>query len=275
MPSMADPAPDSSFSLALLQMRLDPGDRASNLARVQAWLERAASAGAEVVLLPEALPFGWMSPAGRTGAHAIPDGADYDFFRQKAIEFGFYLCTGLVERSGPNIYNAAVLIAPDGQLLLHHRKIFELGIAHECYDLGDRLGVAQTPLGRIGLMICADGFAPGQVLSRALGMMGAQIILSPSAWAVPPAHDNLREPYGGLWLDNYGPVARAHGLWIAACSNVGAIKDGSWAGHQCIGSSMVLDPMGAVSCRGLYGVQAEQLLQVKIALRPIRRPAAG
>jgi predicted amidohydrolase len=63
---------------------------------------------------------------------------------------------------------------PDGRLLLHHRKIHELDFGRELYDTGDRLGVADTPFGRIGLMICADGFAPGQVITRSLALRSSQ-----------------------------------------------------------------------------------------------------
>jgi len=44
-------------------------------------------------------------------------------------------------------------------------------------------------------MICADAFAKDHVLSRSLGYMGADIIISPCAWAVPADHDNLKTPY--------------------------------------------------------------------------------
>src|SRR6185436_2509819 len=94
-------------------------------------------------------------------------------------------------------------------------EIYELEIAHGIYALGDGLSVAETRFGRIGVMVCADGFAPGQCVARSLALMGADIILSPCAWAVPADHDNVREPYGQLWMDNYGPVARDFRIWIA------------------------------------------------------------
>jgi len=70
----------------------------------------------------------------------------------------------------------------------------ELEIAHDYYEQGDGLGVVETVLGTFGVMICADAFAREQVVSRTLGLMGADIILSPCAWAVPAEHDNAREP---------------------------------------------------------------------------------
>jgi predicted amidohydrolase len=125
----------------------------------------------------------------------------------------------------------------------------------------------------MGLMICADAFVPGQVISRALALMGAQIILSPCAWAVAPEHDNLKEPYGQLWVDNYGPVCRESGVWIAGCSNVGRIEVGAWKGHICIGNSIVMNPDGEVARRGVYGESAEELLLIPIQAGPGSRSA--
>ena len=178
----------------------------------------------------------------------------------------------MIERAGALLYNSAVLISPDGEVLLHHRKLNELAMAHHLYSCGDRLGVAYTPLGIIGLMICADGFAPGQVVSRSLALMGAQVILSPCAWAVPPDHDNVKEPYGRLWIDNYGPVARDFKMWIAGASNVGLISAGQWTGHPCIGCSLVINPAGQPALRGPCGSDASALLLVEIELNtpPLR-----
>jgi predicted amidohydrolase len=156
------------------------------------------------------------------------------------------------------------LISDQGEVLLHHRKINELDIAREMYGPGDRLGVVDTRFGRLGLMICADAFAPGQVISRTLAMMGARVILSPCAWAVPPDHDNSKTPYGQLWIDNYGPVSREFKVWIAGCSNVGPIKSGPWAGHKCIGCSMVLGPNGEKRLGGSYGEGAEDILYLDV-----------
>jgi predicted amidohydrolase len=121
----------------------------------------------------------------------------------------------------------------------------------------------------MGVMICADAFARNQVVARTLALMGAEVILSPCAWAVPAEHDNAREPYGQLWLDNYCPVAGDFGVWIAGCSNVGGITDGPWRGRKCIGSSLVVGADGKVKLRGPYGVDAETMLRVTVT--PARR----
>lgn len=261
------------FRVALAQMRLDGGKSAANLERALGFIAEAATQGAQVVVLPEALPLGWTHPSEVTEAAEIPDGSACVRLRAAARAQRVYVCSGLVERAAGSIFNSAVLISPEGEVILHHRKINELAIAHPSYALGDRLGVAATPLGRIGLMICADAFARDQVLSRALGYMGADIILSPCAWAMPAEHDNAKEPYGQLWLDNYGPVARDFRLWIVGVSNVGWIAAGPWRGRKCIGCSLVIGPAGETILQGPYGVDAEALLLVEVTARD--RPAQG
>jgi hypothetical protein len=83
---------------------------------------------------------------------------------------------------------------------------------------------------------------------------------------MPADHDNEREPYGQLWLDNYRPVARDFRLWIAGCSNVGWITDGPWQGRKCIGCSLVVGSDGEPVRRGPYGVEAETILIVDVTL---------
>jgi len=261
------------FKLGMVQMRVEGGAAATNLDRAVAWIGKAAATGAEVVLLPEALDLGWTHPSARTDAAAIPGGTPCRRLRDAARRHRVFVCAGLTERAVEATYNAAVLIDPNGEVILHHRKLNELEIGHECYGLGDRLGVARTSVGTFGLMICADAFARGQVVSRTLGLMGAEVILSPCAWAVPSDHDNLREPYGQLWRDNYGPVARDFRLWIAGCSNVGPITGGPWTGRKCIGCSLLIGPGGQPVLLGPYGEAAEALLCAEIETVP--RPAQG
>jgi predicted amidohydrolase len=268
-----DPVRPTSFRLALAQMKVVGGDRAGNLARAGEWVARAAAAGAQVAVLPEALDLGWTHPSAAVLADTIPGGAPCAELCRQARRHGVYLCAGLVERAEARVFNAAVLIDPAGQVILHHRKLNELEIGHPYYALGDRLQVAPTPLGTMGVMICADAFARGQVVSRTLGLMGAQVILSPCAWAVPADHDQAREPYGGLWRDNYGPVARDFRLWIAGVSSVGAITAGPWQGRRCIGCSLLVGPDGQPVVSGPYGDGAEALLFAEI--RPRTPPAQG
>lgn len=262
------------MKLAGVQMKVEAGAKAHNLAHAQALIGEAASQGAEVIILPEVMDLGWTHPSARTDASAVPEGDTCAMLSAAARRFGVYLCAGLVERAPDGtIYNAAVIIDRAGQVILHHRKLNELDIAHDLYAQGDRLGVCHTDLGTFGLMICADAFAEGHVISRALGYMGADMILSPSSWAVPPDHDNALTPYGDEWRAAYSPVARDFSLTIAGVSNVGHVPAGPWADWRCIGCSLIVGPDGSDVIQGPYGVDAETIVYADIDLRP--RPARG
>lgn len=252
------------MKVVLAQMLVEPGDKKQNLVRAESWIAQAALRGADIAVLPEALTIGWTHPSARTLADAIPDGESCARLRHAARTNQILVCAGIVERAGDKLFNSAVLVDARGEVLIHHRKIHELDFGRELYACGDRLSVAETSFGRLGVMICADGFAPGQSISRTLGQMDAQIILSPCAWAVPADHDNTREPYGQLWLDNYGPVAREFGLSIVGVSNVGPITAGPWQGRKCIGNSLVIGREGQEVARGPYGETAEALMVVEV-----------
>jgi predicted amidohydrolase len=261
------------FKLALIQMVVAGGEKQKNLARAQAMIADASAAGADVVLLPEALDLGWTDPSSKTEAEPVPGGMPYETLASAAAEHGVFVCAGLTEAEDTRVYNSAVLIDRCGNLLSKHRKLNELEIGHEFYDQGDRLSVVHTEFGSLGLMICADGFAKDRVLSRSLCYMGADMILSPSAWAVPSDHDNVKEPYGDTWRNAYIPVAKEFAVWIAGVSNVGPITAGPWSGRKCIGCSLVVGPNGEEVLQGPYGAGAEKILYVDVQLA--KRPARG
>lgn len=261
------------FEMALLQMRVVGGDKAGNLAQARTMIAEAARHGSRLVVLPEAMDLGWTHPSCHTDAESIPDGEPCRQLAQAAAEHGVFVCAGLTERSGEQVFNAAVIIDPAGKVLCVHRKLNELDIGHDCYAQGDRLHVVHTELGALGLMICADGFAPDRVISRSLCMMGADIIVSPCAWAVPADHDNVAEPYGATWRNAYQPVARDFAVWIAGVSNVGAIDGGPWTGRHCIGCSLVVGPDGREVIQGPYGSDAQTILYVNV--QPVPRPTRG
>ena len=80
-----------------------------NLARAEERIATAAANRAQVVLLPEALQLGWTHPPARTLADPIPDGPSCRRLSACARRLGVYVCAGLVELSGGEVFNSAVL----------------------------------------------------------------------------------------------------------------------------------------------------------------------
>lgn len=261
------------YILAMVQMKVEGGALEQNLDRAARQISRAAANGARIALLPEMMDLGWTHPSAKELAYAIPEGKTCRFLCEQARKSKVYVCAGIAENDHGNIYNSAVLIDPSGEILLKHRKLNELNIAHDLYAQGDRLGVAHTPLGTIGLHICADASASGNTLSKSLGYMGADIILSPSSWAVPPGFNNDSTPYGEPWISAYREVSSLFNLWIIGVSNVGKINSGPWKNWDCIGNSLAYGPGGIQVIKAPHGVNADTIIYLDLRLQ--ERPARG
>lgn len=253
------------LKLAMGQMLVEGGRVRENLRRAVECIHDAAAKDCRIMVLPECLDLGWTHPGARQLAEPIP-GAAADVLCRAAADAGIFVVAGLTERDRQRIYNAAVLIDPDGEILLKHRKINILDIARDLYSPGNRLSVAETPLGRIGVNICADNFPDWMYLGHAMAQMGARLLLSPCAWAVPADHDQAAQPYGDLWRRSYVPLAREHGMPVVGVSNVGRLTAGPWKGRKCIGCSLSVGGDGRIAAEGPYGENAKDLLVVDLSL---------
>ncbi len=201
-----------------------------------------AATGAELVVLPESATTGFTPGVDVETlwelVSEIP-GPVLDPFSAVAAELGIHLVVGSYER-GPQrgiVYNAAALVGPAGELLGVYRKTHPFG--GERADRGgwvtpgEDICVVETPLGRIGLIICFDGDYPE--LSRITAIKGAEIICRPSAL--------LRS--ADIWeLTNRARAYDNHVYVIGAnCTGVDP------AGVIYFGNSMIVTPIAEVVAR--------------------------
>jgi predicted amidohydrolase len=253
----------------MAQMLVEGGRPGANLDRAVSFIQKAPDAICRLVVLPECMDLGWTDPSARHLAQPIP-GPHSQRLADAARQAGVYVVAGLVERAGDRIYNAAVLIDPRGDILLVHRKINELDIAHDLYSIGDRLAVVPTELGTLGVSICADNFPNSLAIGHVLARMGAQLLLSPSAWAVDADYDNHAVPYGDRWRRAYGELGRLYDLPVIGVSCVGWMTDGPWKGRKTIGCSLATNNRGEILAQGPFGESAEALIAVDVELRQLR-----
>jgi predicted amidohydrolase len=261
------------LKLAMAQMLVDGGDVNANLKRAVQRINTAAANGADLILLPEAMDLGWTHSAALTLAEPVPRGSVFKILAKAARKNSIYVCAGIIEKDGQRTFNSAVLISPEGELLLKHRKINELDIAHDIYDQGDRINVCETEFGTIGILICADAMAKDYMLTRSMGYLGADLILLPCSWAVPPDYDNEKTPYGGNWKRAFSTVCKEFNLNIAAVSNVGEIIDGPWKDWLCIGNSIFVNNNAEEITVLPYGDKADTIVYQNVVL--LERPARG
>jgi predicted amidohydrolase len=100
--------------------------------------------------------------------------------RELAAHYGVHLICGFVEESDGVLYNAAVVIDAHGDERGRHRKNFLWGDDNAYFAPGDSCAAIDTPLGRLGVIICADGRAPE--LAAGLVAQGATLIAVPTCW---------------------------------------------------------------------------------------------
>ncbi|NLN93670.1 MAG: carbon-nitrogen hydrolase family protein [Candidatus Hydrogenedens sp.] len=146
-------------------------------------IEEAGAQQVDLLVLPEFIPLTGTGLSYEEVAEAIP-GPMSDYFGEQARKAGIHLVAGLVERDDRLIYNTAALFDPSGTLVGTYRKValprseIEAGVTP-----GRDYPVFTTSIGRIGMMVCYDGFFTEP--ARQLALNGAEIIAFPVAGCNP------------------------------------------------------------------------------------------
>ena len=146
-------------------------------------IAEAAKQKADLIVLGETVPYVRTNQSPAECAEPIP-GPTTEYFGGIAKLNGIHIALSLYEREGHLVFNTAVLLSPEGKLLGKYRKVclphgeVEKGVAP-----GADYPVFQTKFGKVGLMICYDGFYPE--VARALTANGAEVIAWP-VWGCDP-----------------------------------------------------------------------------------------
>lgn len=149
----------------------------------------AARQKADLVVLPETLTFYRLGRSYAECAEAVP-GPSTDYFGGLAREHNLYIVAGLLEREGALVYNVAALIGPDGKFIGKYRKVtLPRGEVEGGIHPGHEYPVFDTRFGKLGLMVCYDGFFPE--VARQLAARGAEVIAFP-VWGCNPGLASAR-----------------------------------------------------------------------------------
>ena len=221
--SMAPQNKGPSVTIAMAQVYCISGDREGNLVRIENAISDAKAGGAEIVVFPETMLFGWVNPVAHERAYPIP-GKDSDLLSEMARKHDLFVCIGLSEKEGNQLYDTAVLIDSDGQILLKHRKRNILTeLMSPPYSQGKTVKVANTPWGKVGLLICADSFDQ-QILDE-MSELSPDLMLIPYGWAAP---EDAWPEHGKELVKTVRRAAKELGCPVIGPNSVGMITSGPW-----------------------------------------------
>lgn len=215
------------------------------LARIEGLLDDARSAGAELVVLPEAALGGYLTDLSGGGPQPdLPPAleADGKVVRRVADLAGDLTVTvGFCEADGRRRFNSVACVH-DGEVLGVHRKVHLPLREDASYDCGATFAAVDTPVGRVGMLICYDKSFPEA--SRTLALDGAEIIAVSSAWpcSATGAADDLAEDRWTKRFDLLDAAGAFHNQVVWASAN----QSGTFGNLRFVASAKVVSPGGEV-----------------------------
>jgi predicted amidohydrolase len=213
------------------------------LATIASSVADARAAGVDVLVLPEAALGGYVETL-HGDAEPPPtltvDGPELARVIELADEM--VVCVGFCEDGEDGIrYNAAACVSGDGLLGLHRKTHLPLD-EHRFTTVGDHLAAFDTPVGRLGMLICYDKAFPEA--ARTLALDGAQLLCTMSAWpcsatnAAPVLTDDRQWRRAELW----DRARAAENSFVVASAN----QTGTFGRLQFLGGARIVGPGGDV-----------------------------
>ncbi|CAN8025359.1 unnamed protein product [Ixodes persulcatus] len=230
----------SKFRLALIQLAVTT-NKTKNLERASKLIREAASAGAQILCLPEFFNFPFNVKHFPKYAEPIP-GRSSEMLSRCAEEHRVYLVGGTVSESdNGRLYNTCLVYGPDGAMLAKYRKVHQFDVdipgkmtvrESDYYAAGDRLITFDTPFCKVGVGICYDlRFAPQ---AEIYAKLGCKLLVYAGSFnlATGPLHWKLLQR------------ARAVDNQVYVASTSLARDEAAW--YVTWGYSMFVDPSGSV-----------------------------
>ncbi|HJO94799.1 MAG TPA: nitrilase family protein [Victivallales bacterium] len=221
-----------TIKIACLQMEPIVGLKERNIDHTLQLIEQASKNGANLVVLPELCNSGYVFESREEAfelSESIPSGETCQQWIKIADKYKVYIVAGICECEANVLYNSSVLIGPEGYIGTF-RKVHLWNKENLFFESGN-LGfpVFKTKIGRIGMLICYDGWFPESY--RLCALQGADIICISTNWVPVPGQKENRES-----MANILTMAAAHvnSVYIAACDRIGTERKQSFIGQSLV-----------------------------------------
>ena len=251
-------------------------DLEADFAQIEHLIGTARADGVRLLALPEAALGGYLlnlDGAAGPPPPLSPDGPEIRRLARLAGEMvvaAGYCEAGPAQDGTGQLFNSAICVTGDG-VLGHHRKVHQPLREDASYAAGGGFAAFDTPVGRLGMMICYDKAFPES--ARALALDGADIVMCLSAW---PASSTKAAPdlEQDRWKRRFDLFDRARALenqivWLSAN------QSGQFGSLRFIASAKIVDPGGDILAdTGVRAGVAIAELDVQAALETARRSMA-
>jgi N-carbamoylputrescine amidase len=264
----------SKIAVAAIQSSFtDDMDR--DIARIVGLVDEAAEVGACVILPPELFQGHYFCRTEDEAffARAYPTAKHPAVLamQKAAKQHGVVIPTSYFEKDGPHFYNSLALVDADGTVLGNYRKSHipdGPGYEEKYYFRPGNTGfkVWSTRYGRLGVGICWDQWFPEA--ARAMVLMGAELLLYPTAIGSEPAEPTLDTRR--LWQRAMLGHAVSNLVPVVAANRIGTEGGQSYYGH-----SFICDHFGEILAEIPDGHEGVIVHQVDVAEAAKRRAAFG
>jgi predicted amidohydrolase len=221
------------ITIATVQMKPLLGEMEENLVKMSETISKIASQQrVDLIVFPELITSGYELGVRFTELAQRVPGPTVNLMAQRANEFGVYIVFGMVtkERVESVLYNSAVMVGPDGELLDVYNKIHLRGEERMAFREGFKLPVTDTEIGTIGMMIGYDLAFPE--VARSLALDGADLICVVANWEAA----NIDE-----WKTYMRARAYENAIYVVGANRVGEDVTLTFGGE-----SMIVGPRGQI-----------------------------
>jgi N-carbamoylputrescine amidase len=249
------------------------------LQRIGRLLGEAREQGASMVVLPESALGGYLLE-GEHGPDLPPalEPGGPEIGRLIELAGDLVVCAGYTEVDAGSLYSSAVCVSGDG-ILGHQRKVHLPPAERFAFKPGDGFRAFDTPVGRVGMMLCYDKLFPEA--GRALALDGAEIVCCLAAWSVD-RHRPAQRVRDDRQTRHFFVVDQARAVENQVFF-VSSNQTGRWGPLKFLGGAKVVDPDGAVLAAvgarpgmALAQVDLAEVRDSRLAIDHLadRRPAA-
>jgi predicted amidohydrolase len=252
------------ITIAVAQMKPRLGEAEDNLVRISEMIGKIATQQkVDLIVFPELVTSGNELGLRFTDMAQRVPGPTVNLIAKRANEYGVHVAFGMVtkERVESVLYNSAIMIGPEGDLVEIYNKVHLRGEERMAFREGFKIPVIDTEFGSIGLMIGYDLTFPE--VSRALTLEGAEVICVLANWEASN-------------IDEWKTFLRAR-AYENAVFMVGANRVGEDITLTFGGESMIVGPRGEIHASlagetdAESGEPLEGFITARIDLDEVRR----